>query len=66
MTHTTRIALGDYAFRSESELANTIAHELNHCRSFLRGGAAPEWGANGANGAYEAGDALEAYIKGEI
>ena len=27
---------------SEKELANTIAHKLNHARSFLRGGNALE------------------------
>ena len=38
------IELGSIAFASEEELANTIAHELNHARSFLKGGNAPEWG----------------------
>ena len=47
------------AFVSEEELANTIAHELNHCRSYLKGGDAPE------ETAYPAGDALASYIRGE-
>lgn len=53
------IELGAKAFVSEAELANTIAHELNHARSFLKGGSAPEITA------YGSGDALEKYIKGE-
>ena len=56
------IELGPTAFVSEEELANTIAHELNHARSFLHGGDAPEWGKGGA---YSAGDALAEYIRGE-
>ena len=56
------IELGPNAFASEEELANTIAHELNHSRSFLKGGTAPEWGEGGA---YPAGDALAAWIRGE-
>lgn len=52
------IELGPMAFASESELANTIAHELNHARSFLKGGRAPE------NRAYASGNKLEEYIKG--
>ena len=56
------IELGRSAFVSEDELANTIAHELNHARSFLKGGNAPEWGAGGA---YPAGNALSEYIRGE-
>lgn len=55
------IELGQSAFVSEEELANTIAHELNHARSFLKGGSAPEWGKGGA---YPAGDALAEYIRG--
>lgn len=31
------IELGPSAYINEEELANTIAHELNHSRSFLRG-----------------------------
>lgn len=54
-----RIVLGPAAFISEEELANTIAHELNHARSFARGGKAPE------RTAYSAGDALASYIRGE-
>ena len=53
------IELGSKAFVSETELANTIAHELNHARSFLKGGDAPE------SIAYASGDALEEYIKGK-
>ena len=56
------IELGSIAFASEEELANTIAHELNHARSFLKGGNAPEWGRGGA---YPAGNALAEYIRGE-
>ena len=54
-----KILLGKSAFYSDEELANTIAHELNHCRSFARGGDAPE------ETAYAAGEALAAYIRGE-
>ena len=56
------IELGPEAFSSEEELANTIAHELNHARSFICGGDAPEWGDGGA---YPAGNALADYIRGE-
>lgn len=56
------IELGSEAFSSEEELANTIAHELNHARSFICGGDAPEWGDGGA---YPAGNALADYIRGE-
>lgn len=52
------IILGSQAMASESELANTIAHELNHWRSWLKGGIAPE------PPAYEAGDSLSDYING--
>lgn len=52
------IELGPKAFVSERELANTIAHELNHARSFLKGGNAPE------KTAYTSGDTLEDYIRG--
>ena len=53
------IELGPKAFASEKELANTIAHELNHARSYLKGGNAPE------KTAYASGDALEEYIRGK-
>lgn len=43
---------------SEVELANTIAHELNHARDFLRGGPAIE------PPAYNAGNSLADYILG--
>ena len=52
------IILGPQALVSESELANTIAHELNHWRSWLKGGVAPE------PPAYVAGDSLADYING--
>lgn len=52
------IILGPEALRSEAELANTIAHELNHWRSWLKGGVAPE------PPAYNAGDSLADYING--
>lgn len=52
------IELGPSAFYSETELANTIAHELNHARNYIRGGNAPE------DPAYKSGDALEDYIRG--
>jgi hypothetical protein len=54
-----KIIIGPAAFISEEELANTIAHELNHARSFLKGGKAPE------KTAYIAGDSLASYIRGE-
>ncbi|MBO4459235.1 MAG: hypothetical protein J5778_01100 [Clostridiales bacterium] len=52
------IELGPSAFYSETELANTIAHELNHARDYIRGGTAEE------KPAYASGDALENYIRG--
>ena len=54
------IRLGQAAFYDEIQLANTIAHELNHCRSWLKGGNAPE------GLAYHAGDTLESFIRGEL
>ena len=54
------IDIGPGALMSEKELANTIAHELNHARSFLRGGNALEKPAN------EAGDTLQRYIEGGL
>ena len=53
------IELGPRALVSEEEVANTIAHELNHARSWLKEGDAPE------NSAYSAGNSLAAYIRGE-
>ncbi|MCR4609788.1 MAG: hypothetical protein K5750_08880 [Eubacterium sp.] len=53
------IEIGPSALTSETELANTIAHELNHARSFIRGGNAPE------RKAYRSGNALEKYMKGK-
>lgn len=52
------IEVGPSAYVSEEELANTIAHELNHARSWLKGGNAPE------SSAYGAGDTLADYIRG--
>ena len=52
------IEIGPDGLVSGAELANTIAHELNHARDFMRGGIAPE------PSAYSAGDALEDYING--
>lgn len=52
------IEIGPLALSNETELANTIAHELNHARSFLKGGNAPE------SKAYYAGNRLEEYMKG--
>ena len=46
------IEIGSDALVSEEELANTIAHELNHARDFIRGGIAPE------SSAYSSGNAL--------
>ena len=54
-----RIELGPTAFVNEIELANTIAHELNHARSFLRGGRALE------SKARKSGNTLAEYIRGE-
>jgi len=54
------IEIGPSALISEDELANTIAHELNHARSWLKGGLAPE------GSAYEAGNTLSDYILGGI
>lgn len=44
------IEVGPNAFASSEEMARTLAHELNHARSFLRDGAAPESTAFGAEG----------------
>lgn len=52
------IEIGPLALSNETELANTIAHELNHARSFIKGGNAPE------SRAYFAGNRLEEYMKG--
>lgn len=53
------IHIGPDAMISEVELANTIAHELNHARSYIKGGRAPE------KSAYKSGNTLEEYIRGE-
>ena len=47
----TNIILGPQAFISEEELARTISHELNHARSWLNGGRAPEDTARAAENA---------------
>ena len=52
------IEIGSDALVSEEELANTIAHELNHARDFIRGVIAPE------SSAYSSGNALSDYIMG--
>ena len=52
------IEIGPDALMSETELANTIAHELNHARDFIKGGHATE------PPAYSAGNALSDYING--
>lgn len=52
------IEIGSDALVSEEELENTIAHELNHARDFIRGGIAPE------SSAYSSGNALSDYIMG--
>ena len=54
----TNIILGPQALISEEELARTISHELNHARSWLKGGRAPEETARAAE------DALGAFING--
>lgn len=52
------IEIGPNALMSEAELVNTIAHELNHARDFLRGGSAME------PPDYNAGNSLADYILG--
>lgn len=53
------IVLGLSAFESEEQLAATIAHELNHSRSYLQGGDAPE------DTALAAEETILALIRGE-
>ena len=53
------ITVTHLALASEEELANTIAHELNHARSYLKGKGAPE------RTAYKSGNALSKYIRGK-
>ena len=43
----TIIEIGSSVFFSEEELANTIAHERNHTRDWLKGDIAPEWSLGG-------------------
>src|SRR5207249_9681691 len=52
------IELGPKALVSEEELARTLAHELNHARSWLKGGRALEAAA------YAAEEALSEYMAG--
>lgn len=52
------IRVGPEALVDEATLANTIAHELSHARDFMRGHHKPH------SVVYEAGDALEDYIRG--
>lgn len=61
----TVIEVGHQALFSEEKLANTIAHELNHARDWLKGGNAPDWPTETHPGAYSAGDSLAEYIRGE-
>lgn len=53
------IEIGPSAMINASELANTIAHELNHVRSYAKGFDALE------STAYSSGDNLSKYIRGE-
>ena len=53
------IYVGPNAFVSETELATTIAHELNHARSYLKGRRAPEKTARKSE------KALKSYIGGK-
>lgn len=52
--------IGPDALMNEAELANTIAHELNRARDFIRGGIAPE------PSAHSAGNALSDYMNGDF
>ena len=74
----TVIVLGKAAFIDEITLANTIAHELSHCRDFIRGAGLSNQQLHKPHGqvdslnspggertVYGAGNALEAYIRGE-
>jgi hypothetical protein len=51
------IEVGPLAMSSSDELARTLLHELNHARSWLKGGVAPE------STAYAAEDALSAGLR---
>lgn len=72
------IVVGPNAMVDEATLANTIAHELSHCRDFLRGAGNlhPELHKihgnadslnlpGGEHTVYGSGNALDSYIKGE-
>jgi hypothetical protein len=52
------IEIGPLGMSSPEELARTLSHELNHARSFLAGGIAPE------SSAYAAEDSLSAWLAG--
>jgi tRNA A37 threonylcarbamoyladenosine dehydratase len=54
----TVIEVRPLAMSSSDELARTLSHELNHARSWLKGGVAPE------STAYAAEDALSAWLAG--
>jgi hypothetical protein len=53
------IEIGALAMARPEELVRTLAHELNHARSFLAGGVAPE------TTAYAAEDSLSAWLAGQ-
>ena len=54
------ISLNEYLENcTDQTIKNTIAHELNHARSYLKGGTAPE------RTAYASGNKLEEYMKGK-
>ncbi len=53
------VEIGSLAMINKSELANAIAHELNHVRSYAKGFDAPE------STAYSSGDNLSKYIRCE-
>ncbi|WP_375755125.1 hypothetical protein [Corallococcus exercitus] len=62
------IRVGPDALADEATLANTIAHELSHGRDYLRSGIHKPHGDMSSVGdgtAYGAGNALEAFIRGE-
>ncbi len=53
------IEIGKYALQDEFSLANTIAHELSHSRDILNGRPISE------DKAYNSGDSLESFMRGE-
>lgn len=61
------IRIGPDALADEATAANTIAHELNHARDYIRGGKHKPHGDGSSIGdgtVYGSGNALEDYIKG--